>query len=231
MQKPIGVEAVEARMRDLGQVAMNEVVSLFKGGTFALAAVLLLEIVSQSDGRLLRLVLWTSSFALALVSYNAHINSLVFVFRESVTGIVCIIAQMMTELMLFVILTPRYADQAWRGWIVIYATFHLITALRLRFHPVGGGVPIELRLKPMFDALDKGRRRSARQLFLQAFLGMIIAVPILALPPSSPWPAWLSMGAAVALMGNALFSGLRGMDRQRTMMERMLEEAMEKDAA
>jgi hypothetical protein len=110
MPKPIDATLVAARMRDLAQTAVNQTVSLFKGGIFALATVLLLEIVIQPEGRLLRLVLWVASFGVALTSYNAWLNSSVIDFRESVGGICLIIIQMMSELVLFATLTPRVTE-------------------------------------------------------------------------------------------------------------------------
>lgn len=226
MQKPIDIEIVEARMRDLGEQTISQTVSLFKGGTFALAAVLLLEIVSQPEGRLLRLALWLSSFLLALVSYNAHINSSVTAFRESVAAVVVIIVQMMAELLLFVVLTPRFADQAWRGWLVIYALFALLTAVRLRFFPPGGGVAVVPRLKPMLEAVDRDRRQAASHLFVRGFLMLATGAAVLMLPSSSRWPAWLSMGAAILLTINSVVVELRAMHRRRVMMERMLDDAL-----
>jgi hypothetical protein len=46
----IDAQLVETRMRDLAQTTVNQTVSLFKGGTFALAAVLLIEILGQPGG-------------------------------------------------------------------------------------------------------------------------------------------------------------------------------------
>src|SRR4029077_3174371 len=82
MSKLVDARVMETRMRDLGLNTISQTVSLFKGGIFALAAVLLLDITTQPDGRLLRFVLWASSFTLALMSYNAWVNASVIVFRD-----------------------------------------------------------------------------------------------------------------------------------------------------
>jgi hypothetical protein len=102
-------------MRDLGQTTVSQTISLFKGGIFALAAVVLLEIVTQHDGRPMLLMLWTASFCLALTSYNSWLNATVIDFRESVVGVVLLIAQMMAELMLFATLTSRLPSRPGAG--------------------------------------------------------------------------------------------------------------------
>jgi hypothetical protein len=224
MSQPIDANLVQARMRDLGQTIVNQTVSLFKGGTFALAAVLLLDIATQAEGRLLRLLLWGASFGLALTSYNAWLNASVVIVRESVWGVVLIVAQMMSELMLFVSLTPRFSDQAWRGWAFIYGIFALITAVRLLSN-TSRNVAVDVALQPMLDVLRAQHRQAGWNLLGFATLALILAGPILFLPRTSPWPEWLSIGMAFFVAVTSLL-GLANMHRERVAMERMLQDAL-----
>ena len=219
MSEPITVRMIETRLRDLGQTIVNQTVSLFKGGIFALAAVLLLDIATQSDGRLLRLLLWAASFVLALTSYNAWLNASVIDFRESVWGVVLIVAQMMSELMLFVSLTPRFADQAWRGWTLIYGVFAIITAARLLSN-ISLSAAVDADLRPMLDALRTGHRQAGWRLLGFAALALALTGPILLLPKTSPWPEWLGVAMAVFVTVTSLI-GLAAMHRERAAMERM----------
>jgi hypothetical protein len=114
MPKAIDAAMVEARIRDLAATSVSQTVSLFKGGTFALAAVVLIEIAFSPDDRVIRLVLWTSTLFMTMTSYNAWINSTVTLFREGVSNIAAMILQGTLELMLFAVLTPRPVAQAWR---------------------------------------------------------------------------------------------------------------------
>jgi hypothetical protein len=221
MPKLIDAALVDARMRDLAQTAVNQTVSLFKGGTFALAAVLLLEIVTQPEGRLLRLVLWLASFLCALTSYNAWLNSSVIDFRESVGGIVILIVQMMTELFLFATLTPRFTEQAWRGWVFVYGMFMAITAARMLLFGMNRGVAIDPAIRPMIDAMDKESYRAGWRMLVIVALAWALTVPIAILPQASPWPQGLSIGFALLVSATAVLA-LAGMQRERSMMEKTL---------
>jgi len=229
VRKAIDAQMIEARMRDLAQNAIMQTISLFKGGTFALAAVLLLEIATQPDGRLLRLMLWAASFCMALTSYNAWLNASVLDFRESVGGVVLIVIQMMCELMLFVTLTPRFSDQAWRGWVLLYGIFLVVTASRMLFVRSNVNVPIDPGVKPMLDTVVEGHRQAAWRLLAASVLAFVFAVPILSLPKGSPLPLWLSIGFAPFAIFLSLW-GLLSMHHQRLLMERMLEDALEQSA-
>ena len=225
MQLPVDARLVEARMRDLAQTTVNQTVSLFKGATFALAAVLLIEILGQPEGRLLRSSLWVCSFLLALTSYNAYINTSVIDFRESVTGVVVIIAQLMVELMLFAAQAPRYSEYAWRYWVFIYAAFMIITVVRLLLFGMNRGLAVGPDLKPMLDAVNEQRRRNSWRLLTVAVFALAFGIAIIALPLQSQWPADLTIAWAVIASIQSL-NGLVGMHRQREMMERMLDEAL-----
>jgi hypothetical protein len=225
MPKIIDATLVEARMRDLAQTAVNQTVSLFKGGIFALAAVLLLEIITQPEGRLLRLVLWLASFCCTLVSYNAWLNSSVIDFRESVGGIVFIIIQMMAELVLFATLTPRVTEQAWRGWVLVYGFFMAITAIRMLLFGMNKDVTIDAAIRPMIEKLDKDSYRVAwRMLFIMA-IALALSLPIMLLPMQSLWPQGLSITFAI-LMTAASVLALFGMQRDRDMMEKTLQDVL-----
>ena len=225
MPKPIDATVVEARMRDLAQTAVNQTVSLFKGGTFALASVLLLEIVVQPEGRLLRLVLWLASFVCAVTSYNAWLNSSVVDFRESVGGILFIIIQMMTELVLFATLTPRVTEQAWRGWVFVYGMFMAVTAVRMLLFGMNRNVEIDAGIRPMIDAMYRESLQVSWRMLVIAAIAMALTVPIAILPQMSPWPQWLSMGFAV-VVGALSVLALNGMQRERVMMEKALQDAL-----
>jgi hypothetical protein len=227
MPQLINANLVQARMRDLGQTIVTQTVSLFKGGTFALAAVLLLDIATQSDGRLLRLSLWIASFILALTSYNAWLNGSVTDFRETVWGVILIVSQLMSELMLFASLTPRFADQAWRGWVLLYGVFVLVTSVRLLAN-MSTNVAVDADLQPMLTVLKAGHRQAGRILLGFAVLALILAWPILLLPKTSPWPEWLSLGMAIFVAATSL-RGLVGMHQERVAMERMLYGAPDSD--
>jgi hypothetical protein len=230
MPQPIDAHLVQARMRDLGQTTVSQTISLFKGGIFALAAVVLLEIVTQPDGRLMLLMLWSASFCLALTSYNAWLNATVIDFRESVGGIVLIIAQMMAELMLFATLTPRFAEQAWRGWALVYGIFMVVTAARVLFFPMNRSVVVDAGLRPMLDALKAGGRAAAWRLMAFGALAWIFAAPILLLPKDSPWPQWLTMAFSVFVAATSLL-GLMAMHSERIQMERLLRDALDVEEA
>jgi len=222
MSELINAQLVDARMRDLGQSIVNQTVSLFKGGIFALAAALLLEIALQPQDRLVHLVLWAASFLLAMVSYNAHINTSVIVFRESVAAVVVIVVQMMVELMLFAVLTPRPQGAPWRFWIVVYAAFQFVTAARLLVFPMNRGLKADGSLQPLLDQVEAGRRDSGRRMILFALFASAVAVPVLWLPEESPWPAIIATGYGI-FAGLYSVYGLTHMHRQRLMMERMIE--------
>jgi hypothetical protein len=230
MRKPIDIDVVEARLRDLGQTSVSETVSLFKGGTFALAAVLLLEIVSAQQGWTLRLTLWGVSFLITMTSYNAHLNTSIVDFRETVAGVVIIIVQMMTELMLFVVLTPRFELQMWHLWSFVYAGFMFVTALRLRLFRPNDGLTIDPALEPLFAAVQEGRRLGTRRTFINAVFAFGVGMAILLLPKDSPWPVWLMLALGLIAAGQAIF-GLFFMHRQRALMERMIDEALTATAA
>jgi hypothetical protein len=216
---------IEARMRDLAQTAVNQTVSLFKGGIFALAAVLLLEILSQPEGRLLRLALWLASFACALVSYNAWLNSSVIDFRESVGGIIFIIIQMMTELIQFATLTPRVTEQAWRGWVLVYGIFMAITAVRMLLIGMNHKLPVDAAIRPMLETLDKESYRTAWRMLVITAVALVLTVPIALLSTQSLWPQALSIGFAILMTVASVFA-LFGMQRERDMMEKTLQDVL-----
>jgi hypothetical protein len=217
-------------MRDLGQTTVSQTISLFKGGIFALAAVVLLEIVTQPDGRPMLLMLWTASFCLALTSYNSWLNATVIDFRESVVGVVLMIAQMMAELMLFATLTPRFAEQAWRGWALVYGVFMVVTAGRMLFFPMNRNVAIDAGLRPMLDTLKAGSRVAGWRLMAFGTLAGIFAAPIILLPKDSPWPQWLTMAFSVFVAATSLL-GLWAMHNERIQMEQLLRDALDAEEA
>jgi hypothetical protein len=230
MLEPIGPRLIEARLRDMGQAATGEMVILFKGATFALAAVLLLEIAMDPDGRVVRLLFWSGSFCLAIASYNAHINTAVVHFRENVLGVVWVTVQMMSELMLFVVLTARFAADAWRYWGFVYAVFLVVTGLRLIVSRLHDGFPIEPSLVPLYAGVE-GRRKRSAAILLGVFtpVALALSIAVIAVPKTSPW----SMPAAIALgvfgLAQAIY-GIRLMHMQREEIERLLVEALAKDA-
>lgn len=226
----IDARLVEARMRDLAQTTVNQTVSLFKGGTFALAAVLLIEILGQPEGRVLRVALWASSFLIALTSYNAYLNTSIVDFRESVANVVIIIVQLMIELMLFAVLAPRYAEFLWRFWIFIYGAFMILTAVRMLYFGMNRGLRVDAKLKPMLEAIDMGRRRNAWRMIAISTFALAFGVVGMMLPLQSQWLAGFTIALAV-LTSLQSVTGLFGMHRQRVMMERMLDEALAKEAA
>jgi len=230
MRLPIDARLVESRMRDLAQTTVNQTVSLFKGGTFALAAVLLIEILGQPEGRLLRLALWISSFLLALTSYNAYLNTSIVDFRESVANVVIIIMQMMIELMLFAVLAPRYAESLWRFWIFVYAAFLILTAVRMLYFGMNLGLQVDAGLKPMLEAIDMGRRRNAWRMLLISIFALAFGIAGAVLPLQPQWLIGLTIAWAIFTMLQSI-TGLVGMHRQRMMMEQMLDEALAKEAA
>src|SRR5215469_4613857 len=160
MAKPIDVDTIEARMRDLAAASVNQTVSLFKGGIFALAAVVLIEIAFTPDDRLVRLVLWTSSLVAAMTSYNAWIISTVTLFREGVANVIAMIVQGMIELMAFAALAPRPVAQAWRYWIVVTVAFIAVTTLRLAI-PMNRGARVVPGLEPLFRLASDNRKAAA----------------------------------------------------------------------
>ena len=127
----ITVPMVELRARDLAAISVNQTVSLLKGGIFALAAVVLIEIAFAPEDRVVRVVLWTATLSMAMTSYNAWLRSPVTLFREGLRNVVAIVAQGMIELMMFAVLTPRSMPQAWRYWLLVHAAFALVTGLRV----------------------------------------------------------------------------------------------------
>jgi hypothetical protein len=229
MTRPLDAKLVEARMRDLAQTSVNQTVSLFKGGIFALAAVLLIEILGQPEGQWLRLALWLSSFMLALVSYNAYLNTSILDFRESVSGVVAIIVQMMIELMLFAAIAPRYSEQAWRFWVFIYAAFMFTTAIRMLYFGMNRGLEVGADLKPMFDTVEKGRRRNSWRLIATSVGALVFGIGVGFLPPQSPWPGGLTIAFSLFACLQSV-NGLVGMHRQRLLIERMLEDVLAKAA-
>lgn len=223
MPKAIDAAMVEARIRDLAATSVSQTVSLFKGGTFALAAVVLIEIAFSPDDRVIRLVLWTSTLFMTMTSYNAWINSTVTLFREGVGNIAAIILQGMLELMLFAALTPRPVAQAWRWWIVIAAIFFLITGMRLAIR-MNAGVAVAPQLEPLFTLVQKNRHVTSRAVLAAGALAAAVAVPVILLPLASPWAAWLSAAVALFNIVHALVA-MREQERERATMERMLEQA------
>ena len=217
----IDIAMLEARMRDLAAVSVNQTVSLFKGGIFALAAVVLLEIAFAPN--IVSPVFWVASFLLAMASYNAHINTSIVDFREDVADIVIIILQMMIELLLFAVLTPRPPLEPWRFWGVIYALFQFVTAVRLAI-PLNSGLDLDDRLKPLLAAFEAGRRQSSRRMFVLSAIAALAAAAMVVLPENAPWGIWISLGLGI---WSGLWSliGLFYMQRQRRMTERMLREA------
>lgn len=224
MPQPIDARLVEARMRDLALASVSQTISLFKGGVFALAAVLLLEIALSPADRLVLLVLWTSSFCLTLVTYNAYINASVIIFRENVPDVVVIIVQMMLELMLFAVLTPRMGEQVWRYWILVRAAHALATAVRLSL-PLNRGVSFDASLKPLLSLLGNTRRLNARLMIVLFLVAAALSVPILRLPRDSVWPWALTLGFGLFVLTIETFA-LFQMHRQRLAMERLLEQTL-----
>jgi len=220
MAEKITVSVVEARVRDLTAASVNQTVSLFKGGIFALAAVVLVEIAFSPDDRTVRLVLWTASLFAAMTSYNAWLSGAVTMFREGVPVVIAIIAQGMIELMLFATLTPRSTPQAWRYWIVVMAALMFVTGLRLAV-PFNKGAESEPELAPLFDHVAENRRRASRRVLGAALAATLIAFPIVALPLNSAWPQWLSLAFGVFNIGFAGFAMIRQQE-ERVAIERLL---------
>jgi hypothetical protein len=220
MPRAIDAAMVEARIRDLAASTVSQTVSLFKGGTFALAAVVLIEIAFSPDDRLIRLVLWTSTLFMVMTSYNAWINSTVTLFREGVGNIVAMILQGMIELMLFAVLTPRPLAQAWRWWIVVAAVFFLVTGARLAIR-MNAGVAIAPPLEPLFALVQKNRHVAARAVLAAGALAALLAIPVIALPLASPWPVWLSLGLALFNVVHATVAMVQ-QEGERVTMEKTL---------
>jgi len=216
----ITVPMVEARARDLAAVSVNQTVSLLKGGIFALAAVVLVEIAFAPEDRIVRAVLWTATLFMAMTSYNAWLSSAVTLFREGVRNVIAIIAQGMIELMMFAVLTPRSTPQAWRYWALIHTVFVLVTALRLAV-PMNAGAAPEPALVPLFDHVAKNRTDASRGLFANALVSALVAVSAIALPLASPWPRWLCLGYGVFNIGYASFAMFE-QEQERAKLEELL---------
>jgi len=220
MPKLIDAAMVEARSRDLAATTVSQTVSLFKGGTFALAAVVLIEIAFSPDDRTLRLVLWTATLFMTMTSYNAWIHSTVTLFREGAGNILAMILQGMLELMLFAVLTPRAVAQSWRAWPLIAAAFFLVTGVRLAIR-MNAGLAVAPSIAPLFALAQKNRIATARAVLAASLLNVAVAVPVLALALASPWPRWF--GFALALFNGAhACIAMVLQERERAAMESML---------
>lgn len=220
MPKAIDVAMVEARLRDLAATSVNQTVSLFKGGVFALAAVMLVEIAFANDDRVIRLVLWAATVCMVMTSYNAWINSTVTLFREGLGNIVAMIVQGMIELMLFAILTPRPVMQAWRYWAAASAVFFFVTGARLATR-MNRGAAVEPAAQPLFDLVHKNRIAASRIVFTLSAVCVLVAVPVILLPGASPWPRWLCLGLA-ALNTVAAILAMVSQEQEREAMDSLL---------
>jgi hypothetical protein len=223
MAKLIDVDTVEERLRDLAASSVNQTVSLLKGGVFALAAVVLIEIAFAPDDRLVRLILWASSLFAAMTSYNAWINSTVTLFREGVANVIAMIVQGMIELMAFAALTPRPMAQAWRYWIVATVAFFIVTALRLAI-PMNQGVRIAPALDPLFRMVAANRRATARLLLANVVIGALLAAAVVRLPLASPWPRWLCIAYGTFNIVQASFAMFQ-QQKERGAMEALIEQS------
>jgi len=219
----ITLPMVEARARDLAAISVNQTVSLLKGGIFALAAVVLIEIAFAPDDRVVRAVLWTATLFMAMTSYNAWLSSAVTLFREGVRNVIAIIAQGMIELMMFAVLTPRSTPQAWRYWLLVHAAFALVTGLRLAV-PMNEGASPEPALVPLFDHMAKNRKDASRGILVNALASVLIAWPVMALSLASPWPRWLCLSYGLFNIGYTSFAMFQ-QEQTRATMERILTEA------
>jgi hypothetical protein len=223
MPKAIDAAMVEARSRDLAATTVSQTVSLFKGGTFALAAVVLIEIAFSPDDRTLRLVLWTSTLFMTMTSYNAWIHSTVTLFREGAGNILAMILQGMLELMLFAVLTPRAIAQSWRAWALIAAVFFLVTGVRLAIR-MNAGLAVAPSIAPLFALAQKNRVVTSRAVLAASLVNVVVAAPVLAVPLGSPWPKWLSFALALFNMAHACIAMVQ-QEKERAAMEAMLEDA------
>ncbi len=223
MPKAIDAALVEARVRDLAATSVSQTVSLFKGGTFALAAVVLIEIAFSADDRVIRLVLWTSTLFMVMTSYNAWINSTVTLFREGIGNIVAMILQGMLELMLFAVLTPRPMADPWRFWPLVVAVFFFVTGARLAT-AMNAGVVVAPEISPLFALVQKNRYVTSRAVFAAAFLAAAIAVPVILFPMSSSWPVRLTLALAAFNIVHASIAMAR-QEKERAQMDSLLEKA------
>lgn len=228
MARAIDAAMIEARLRDLAAVSVNQTVSLFKGGTFALAAVMLIEIAFTPDDRITRLILWASTVFMVMTSYNAWLNSTVTLFREGVGNVVAMVAQGMVELMLFAVLTPRPVAGAWRYWIVVAAVFFIITGARLAT-PMNKGASVDPDVQPLFDLVQRSRTVTSRAVLTTAVLAALLAIPTIALPETSPWPRRLCLALAAFNIVHATIAMFQ-QQRERDAMDEMLDAAAQSGA-
>jgi hypothetical protein len=105
---------------------------------------------------------------------------------------------------------------------VIAAVFFLVTGLRLAIR-MNGGLAVASQLQPLFALVQKNRHVTSRAVLAAGAIAVAVAVPVVVLPVASPWPAWLSLAAALFNIAHAAFAMVE-QDKERATMDKMLED-------
>ena len=118
MSHILDARTVRGRFRDYGLAVQTQIVSLLYSGFFALAAVVLLDILRTPDHRLLRLSQWIIGMSAETMTLMLQVQRPVLMARAGMMDLPVLIVRGVLGLAVFALIAPQYGGAD--GWRFVY---------------------------------------------------------------------------------------------------------------
>lgn len=118
MGEILDARTVRGRFRDYGLAVQTQIVSLLYSGFFALAAVVLLDILRTPDHRLLRLSQWIIGMSAETMILVLQVQRPVLMARAGMLDLPVLIVRGVLALAVFALIAPQYGGAD--GWRYVY---------------------------------------------------------------------------------------------------------------
>jgi hypothetical protein len=156
-------DLLRTRLRDFNFGAIQQVASLVHSGVVALAAVVLMEILTAQEHAVLRLVLWGNSLAVVLIAFcGMYFNSMLAAPRGLGLVLLTLLIGLL-EFLHFVVLSEGFAAKdGWRWWYAVQFLLSLVTVVTLHVTLVRWRSDFVAPDAQEFDPIMKGWTKTDR---------------------------------------------------------------------
>jgi hypothetical protein len=129
MNDILDARTVHGRLRDYGLWAHTQVSSLLFSGIFALAAVVLLDILRTPDHRVIRLTMWVAAMVTEVATLTRQMQRPILMVRSGMDDLPVLVARGFLTLIALALVAPQYGGvDGWRYGL--FAAFGVVLCSR-----------------------------------------------------------------------------------------------------
>jgi hypothetical protein len=161
MNDILDARTVHGRLRDYGLWAHTQVSSLLFSGIFALAAVVLLDILRTPDHLVIRLAMWTVAMASEIATLTRQMQRPVLMARSGMNDLPILVGRGFLSLIVLALIAPQYGGaEGWRyAFLAVLGLLVCSRLLVVDFVAIASAQTYAPALQPAAEAIIGSNRR------------------------------------------------------------------------